>query len=99
MIRVLVVDDSAVVRQTLVEMLSSDREIEVMATASDPIIAARKMERETPDVILLDIEMPRMDGITFLHKIMGRTHSGSHKFTSGIRRKSNHNEGFGIWGS
>lgn len=69
-IRVLVVDDSAVVRQTLKEILSSDSAMEVMATASDPFIAAEKMSREIPDVITLDIEMPRMDGLTFLEKIM-----------------------------
>ncbi len=69
-IRVLIVDDSAVARQTLEEVLSSDPDIEVMATASDPFIAAEKMLRETPDVITLDVEMPRMDGITFLQKIM-----------------------------
>jgi two-component system, chemotaxis family, protein-glutamate methylesterase/glutaminase len=71
-IRVLIVDDSAVVRQTLEEVLSSDRDIEVMATASDPYIAAEKILHEVPDVITLDIEMPRMDGITFLQKIMSQ---------------------------
>ncbi|MFN3532370.1 MAG: chemotaxis response regulator protein-glutamate methylesterase [Candidatus Brocadia sp.] len=70
--RVLIVDDSAVVRQTLVEILSSDDGIEVMATASDPFIAAEKIRHEVPDVITLDVEMPRMDGITFLHKIMSQ---------------------------
>lgn len=69
-IRVLVVDDSAVVRQTLTQILNTDPLIEVMATASDPYIAARKMQKEAPDVITLDIEMPRMDGLTFLRKIM-----------------------------
>jgi two-component system chemotaxis response regulator CheB len=69
-IRVLIVDDSAVVRQTLEEILSSDREIEVMATALDPYIAAEKILHEVPDVITLDVEMPRMDGVTFLQKIM-----------------------------
>lgn len=69
-IRVLIVDDSAVVRQTLEEILNSDHEIEVMATAADPYIAADKICREVPDVITLDVEMPRMDGITFLHKVM-----------------------------
>jgi two-component system chemotaxis response regulator CheB len=69
-IRVLVVDDSAVVRRTLEEVLASDRDIEVMGAASDPYIAAEKIRREIPDVITLDVEMPRMDGITFLHKIM-----------------------------
>jgi two-component system, chemotaxis family, protein-glutamate methylesterase/glutaminase len=71
-IRVLVVDDSAVVRQTMKEILSSDSEIEVVATASDPYKAAEKMSKEIPDVIILDIEMPRMDGITFLEKIMNQ---------------------------
>jgi len=69
-IRVLIVDDSAVVRQTLAEILSDDPEIEVMATASDPFVAAQRISEELPDVITLDIEMPRMDGITFLRKIM-----------------------------
>jgi two-component system chemotaxis response regulator CheB len=71
-IRVLVVDDSAVVRSTLTEILSSDPSIEVMATASDPFVAAERMKEEIPDVITLDIEMPRMDGITFLQKIMSQ---------------------------
>lgn len=69
-IRVLVVDDSAVVRQAMVEILNSDPNIEVMATAADPYFAAQKIRREVPDVILLDVEMPRMDGITFLKKVM-----------------------------
>jgi two-component system chemotaxis response regulator CheB len=69
-ISVLIVDDSAVVRQTLSEVLSSDPEIEVMGTAADPFVAAERMREQTPDVITLDIEMPRMDGLTFLQKIM-----------------------------
>jgi two-component system chemotaxis response regulator CheB len=64
-IRVLIVDDSALIRQTLSQILSADPGIEVMATAADPFIAAERMEEEEPDVILLDIEMPRMDGLTF----------------------------------
>ncbi len=71
-IRVLIVDDSAIVRQTLSELLSSDPQIEIMATASDPYIAAKKIGEEVPDVITLDIEMPRMDGLTFLQKIMSQ---------------------------
>ncbi len=71
-IRVLIVDDSAVVRQTLAEILSSDPDIEVMATAADPFIAAERIKDEVPDVITLDVEMPRMDGITFLQKIMSQ---------------------------
>lgn len=69
-IRVLIVDDSAVVRQTLSSILSGDPEIEVMGVASDPYVAASKIAHEVPDVITLDIEMPRMDGLTFLRKIM-----------------------------
>ncbi len=69
-IKVLIVDDSAVVRQALSTVLSSDKEIEVIGTASDPYYAAQKIQKEIPDVITLDIEMPRMDGLTFLRKIM-----------------------------
>lgn len=69
-IRVLVVDDSAVVRETLREILAGDPQIEVMGTASDPFAAAEKIRHEVPDVITLDVEMPRMDGLTFLQKIM-----------------------------
>jgi two-component system chemotaxis response regulator CheB len=69
-IRVLIVDDSAVVRQTLTSILQSDPKIEVMDTASDPFYAAKIIQNEVPDVITLDIEMPRMDGLTFLRKIM-----------------------------
>jgi len=71
-IRVLVVDDSALVRQTIADILSTDPDIEVMATAADPFIAAERIEREVPDVMTLDIEMPRMDGLTFLRKIMSQ---------------------------
>lgn len=71
-IKVLIVDDSAVVRNTLTEILSSDPHIEVMATAGDPFIAADKIRDEVPNVITLDIEMPRMDGITFLQKLMSQ---------------------------
>jgi len=71
-LRVLIVDDSASVRQVLAAILAEDPEIEVMATASDPFAAARRLQSELPDVIILDIEMPRMDGITFLRKIMAQ---------------------------
>ncbi|MBV8924429.1 MAG: chemotaxis response regulator protein-glutamate methylesterase [Bradyrhizobium sp.] len=71
-VRVLIVDDSASVRQILSTILSEDAEIEVMATASDPFAAARRLQNELPDVIILDIEMPRMDGMTFLRKIMAQ---------------------------
>ena len=69
-IKVLVVDDSAVVRQILSQELARDKDIEVVGTAPDPYIARDKIVYLKPDVITLDIEMPRMDGITFLRKLM-----------------------------
>ena len=69
-IKTLIVDDSAVVRQVLSALLEADTAIEVLPTASDPIFAMEKMRANWPDVIVLDVEMPRMDGITFLKKIM-----------------------------
>lgn len=71
-VRVLIVDDSAVVRQTLSQIIESDPQLEVMGTASDPFFAAKKIAEEVPDVITLDVEMPRMDGLTFLKKIMSQ---------------------------
>lgn len=71
-IKVLIVDDSAVVRQMYKSLLDTDPEIQVIGTASDPYIAAQKIQKEKPDVITLDIEMPRMDGLTFLKKIMSQ---------------------------
>jgi two-component system, chemotaxis family, protein-glutamate methylesterase/glutaminase len=68
-IKVLVVDDSAVVRQAISTILSSQPAVSVQ-TAADPLIAEQKMATFSPDVIVLDIEMPRMDGLTFLHKLM-----------------------------
>jgi len=68
--KVLLVDDSAVVRQVLQGILESDPSINVIGVASDPIFALEKMKKQWPDVIVLDVEMPRMDGITFLKKIM-----------------------------
>jgi len=69
-IRVLVVDDSAVVRQILRTELGRDNELEVVGTAPDPYVARDKIVTLEPDVLTLDIEMPRMDGITFLRKLM-----------------------------
>ena len=69
-IRTLIVDDSAVVRQVLTQMLSKSEAIEVIGVASDPIFAMAKMNQDWPDVVVLDVEMPRMDGITFLKKLM-----------------------------
>ncbi len=69
-IKVMIVDDSAVVRQVVSQALATDPGIEVIATASDPIFALEKMKLRWPDVLVIDIEMPRMDGITFLKKVM-----------------------------
>lgn len=69
-VRVLIVDDSSLMRQLLTRILSSDPEIEVVATAEDPHRARELIKKHNPDVITLDIEMPRMDGLTFLDKIM-----------------------------
>jgi two-component system chemotaxis response regulator CheB len=69
-IRVLVVDDSAVVRQVVGAMLAAAPGIELIAAVADPLLAMERMARAWPDVIVLDIEMPRMDGLTFLRKLM-----------------------------
>ena len=70
MIKVLIVDDSALVRQLLTAILSSDEEIDVVGAAADPYIAREKIKKLNPDVITLDVEMPRMDGVTFLGNLM-----------------------------
>lgn len=69
-IKVLVIDDSAVIRQLLTQIFAATDDIEVVDTALDPIFAQHKIEKHKPDVITLDIEMPRMDGLTFLRKLM-----------------------------
>src|SRR5574344_2656912 len=66
----MLVDDSAVVRQTLTDIITRESDMEVIATAGDPYDAVEKLKSAVPDVIVLDIEMPRMDGLTFLRKIM-----------------------------
>ena len=71
-IKVLVVDDSAVVRQAMSEIINAEKDLEVIGTAADPLIAAGKIAKQEPDVITLDVEMPRMDGLTFLQKIMSQ---------------------------
>jgi two-component system chemotaxis response regulator CheB len=71
-VRVLIVDDSASVRQTLTDILGADPGIEVIGAAADPFAAARRIQQDIPDVITLDVEMPRMDGITFLRKLMAQ---------------------------
>ncbi len=70
MINVMVVDDSAVVRQVVSGLLAADPDIKVMCAVADPLLAMARMKSQWPDVIVLDIEMPRMDGLTFLKKIM-----------------------------
>jgi two-component system, chemotaxis family, protein-glutamate methylesterase/glutaminase len=69
-IRVLIVDDSALVRRILSELLAADREIEVVGTASDAYMAREKIKQLNPDVLTLDVEMPKMDGVTFLRNLM-----------------------------
>jgi two-component system chemotaxis response regulator CheB len=69
-IKTLIVDDSALVRQTLTQLLSSQPDIEVIGAARDPIVAMDLMKEQKPDVITLDLEMPRMDGLEFLRRIM-----------------------------
>jgi two-component system, chemotaxis family, protein-glutamate methylesterase/glutaminase len=71
-IRVLIVDDSAAVRQALTRVLADAPDIVVAGTAGDPFIAAQRIQQEVPDVMILDIEMPRMDGLTFLRRIMAQ---------------------------
>ncbi|MDH5485789.1 MAG: response regulator, partial [Gammaproteobacteria bacterium] len=70
MIRVLIVDDSALIRQMLTELLSTANDIEVVGSAPDPLVARDKIKRLNPDVITLDVEMPKMDGLTFLSNLM-----------------------------
>ena len=69
-IKVLIVDDSALVRQLLSDILNKDRQIEVVGTAPDPLVAREKIKQLNPDVLTLDVEMPKMDGVTFLEKLM-----------------------------
>jgi len=69
-IKLLIVDDSALIRQMLTQIFSSAEDIEVVGTASDPLIARDKIKALNPDVLTLDVEMPRMDGLTFLRNLM-----------------------------
>jgi len=70
MIKVLIIDDSALIRKMLSEILNSDPNIEVIGSAADPYIARDKIKKLKPDLITLDVEMPKMDGITFLRNLM-----------------------------
>lgn len=69
-IRVLIVDDSALVRQTLTKIMDADPGIEVVGAAPDPFAAREKIKKLNPDVLTLDVEMPKMDGVTFLRNLM-----------------------------
>ncbi|HHE65046.1 MAG TPA: response regulator, partial [Bacteroidetes bacterium] len=69
-IRLLIIDDSALIRQMLTQIFNTSDEIEVVGTAVDPIAAREKIKKLNPDVLTLDIEMPRMDGLTFLRNLM-----------------------------
>jgi two-component system chemotaxis response regulator CheB len=69
-IRVLIIDDSQVIRDVLTEILNSSSELEVVGAAEDALVAREMIKRLNPDVLTLDIEMPRMDGITFLRNLM-----------------------------
>lgn len=69
-IKVLIVDDSALVRQLLTEMIGADPAFQVVGAASDPLVAREKIKQLKPDVLTLDVEMPRMDGLTFLENLM-----------------------------
>jgi two-component system, chemotaxis family, protein-glutamate methylesterase/glutaminase len=69
-IKVMIVDDSALVRQVVAQAIAKEPSIEVIATAHDPVFALEKMKAQWPDVLVVDIEMPRMDGLTFLKKVM-----------------------------
>lgn len=70
--RVLIIDDSAAVRAAMSEIVNADPDLEVMATANDPVQAVQRLQQERPDVITLDVEMPKMDGLTFLRRIMSQ---------------------------
>ena len=69
-IKVLIVDDSALVRQILTEILGKEPDIDVVGSATDPYMAREKIKKLNPDVLTLDVEMPRMDGLTFLSNLM-----------------------------
>ena len=93
-IRVLIVDDSAVVRQTLSSILETDPQIEIMGTACDPYIAAKKIQSEVPDVITLDVENATYGRSDFLTQDYDSApHTSSHHFEPYRRGQSNRNEG------
>ena len=77
-VRVLIIDDSALIREVLTQILSKDPGIEVVGTARDPIDAWPKLTALAPDVVTLDVEMPRQDGLSFLERLIGRRRRSSH---------------------
>jgi two-component system chemotaxis response regulator CheB len=87
-IRVLVVDDSSIVRRMLTHILTRDPDIEVVAQAPDPFVAREHLVALRPDVMTLDIEMPRMDGISFLEKVMAHLPTPTIVISSLSRRGS-----------
>ena len=90
-VNVLIVDDSAVVRQVLGAVLEQDPAIKVIGSAPDPIYAMQRMNRNWPDVVVLDVEMPRMDGITFLKELHGgAADTGRHLFHTYRARRPDH---------
>src|SRR5258705_5866873 len=88
-IRVLTVDDSALMRQVLATLLAKDPDIEVVGSAPDPYIAREKIKALNPDVLTLDVEMPRMDGLTFLERLM-RLHPMPVVMVSSLTEKNAH---------
>ena len=91
MIKVLIVDDSALVRRVLSEILSNAPGITVVDTAQDPLVAREKIKQHNPDVITLDVEMPRMDGVTFLSNLMRlRPHPRGDDFIADQKRRRCH---------
>jgi len=88
-IRVLLVDDSAIVRQVFSRELSKEKDINIVGTAPDPYVARDKIVKLDPDVVVLDIEMPRMDGITFLHKYAVLPLTRCHCFFPDSQRRQN----------
>ncbi|GAA0263960.1 hypothetical protein GCM10009086_19710 [Pseudomonas rhodesiae] len=95
-IKVLIVDDSAVVRQVLSAVLNQASGIQVIDVAVDPVYAMEKMSKQWPDVIVLDVEMPRMDGITFLKKTDGaKAYAGGDLFDADREGRQDHVAGIG----
>jgi two-component system chemotaxis response regulator CheB len=87
-----VVDDSALIRSLLTSIINEAPDMEVVATASDPIVARERIRETNPDMITLDVEMPRMDGLEFLRRLMRCAHAGTDDFLTDPERLGNHPE-------